>query len=64
VRCAECRSESLDVRWSPLCPVCYELLRQEQRREQTRPPRFEAASWTDDVALDAGFDAAIGPKLP
>jgi hypothetical protein len=64
VRCAECRCESLDVRWSPLCPVCYELLRQEQRREQTRPPHFEAASWTDDVALDAGFDAAIGPKLP
>jgi hypothetical protein len=52
------------VRWSPLCPVCYELLRQEERREQTRPPRFEAASWTDTSALDAGFDAAIGPKLP
>jgi hypothetical protein len=64
MRCEQCRCESVDDRWFPLCPVCYELLHQEQRREQTRPPAFEAAAWADTAALDDGFDAAIGPKLP
>ena len=64
MRCAECRRDSLDERWFPLCPVCYELIRQEQRREQTRPPEFDAAAWSDDTALEVRFNAALGPKLP
>jgi hypothetical protein len=64
MRCEECRRDSLDTRWAPLCPVCYELLHQEQRREQTRPPEFDEDAWVDPSALEAGFDAALGPKLP
>jgi hypothetical protein len=64
MRCDQCRRDSLDERWFPLCPVCHELLHQEQRREQTRPPQFDPAAWTEDTALEARFDAALGPKLP
>ena len=29
MRCRECGRESLDSRWSPLCPVCHESLHHE-----------------------------------
>jgi hypothetical protein len=61
MRCGQCRQETLDTRWSPLCPVCYELLHQEQRREQTRPPGFDEVAWTD---APAGFEAPLGPEVP
>jgi hypothetical protein len=64
MRCEQCRETTLDERWSPLCPVCYELLHQEQRREQIRPPALDVAAWTDPAALEAGFDSALGAKLP
>jgi predicted amidophosphoribosyltransferase len=62
--CQECGRASRDSRWWPLCPACYENLHHEQRREQIRPPELESASWTDPASLEAGFDAALGPKLP
>jgi hypothetical protein len=54
----------LDSRWSPLCPVCYESLHQEQRRGQIRPPALDDPGWTDAGHLDHAFDTAIGPPLP
>jgi predicted amidophosphoribosyltransferase len=39
--CRECGRDSLDLRWSPLCPACYKSLNQEQRRQQVRPPALE-----------------------
>jgi len=63
MRCEQCRCESLDARWSPLCPVCYELLHQEQRRAQTRPPEFDPTAWADPAALEARFDSALGSEL-
>jgi hypothetical protein len=54
----------LDSRWSPLCPVCYEALRQEERRERIRPPRLDESAWTDPALLEANFEAALGGKLP
>jgi hypothetical protein len=47
-----------------LCPVCYESLHHEQRRDQTRPPKLELPTWTDPAGLDAAFDNALGPELP
>lgn len=64
MRCQACRGETLDTRWSPLCPVCYEELRLEQRRDQTRPPHLDATAWTDVDQLEAGFESALGPQLP
>jgi hypothetical protein len=63
MRCRECRRESLDSRWSPLCPICYESLHHEQRRDQIRPPRLELPAWTDPTGLDTAFDNALGPEL-
>jgi hypothetical protein len=63
-RCRDCGCDSLDSRWSPLCPVCYESLRQEQRRDQIRPPALELAAWSDPAGLDTLFDNALGSELP
>ena len=41
LRCQECGRESLDSRWSPLCPVCFESLHHQQRRDQIRPTALE-----------------------
>jgi hypothetical protein len=64
MRCRECGCDSLDRRWSPLCPACYETLHHEQRRQQTRPPAFDDTAWNDPSALEARFEAALGPQLP
>ena len=64
MRCRECGRESLDSRWSPLCPVCYESLHHEQRRDQTRLPKLELPAWTDPARLDAAFEKALGQELP
>jgi hypothetical protein len=64
LRCRECGRESLDSRWSPLCPVCYEGLHHEQRREQIRPPALEPPAWTDPSHLAAAFESALGAELP
>jgi hypothetical protein len=63
IRCQECGRESLDSRWSPLCPVCYESLHHEQRREQIRPPELEH-TWSDPARLEAAFESALGQELP
>jgi hypothetical protein len=66
MRCQECGCDSLDSRWSPLCPVCYESLRHEQRRDQIRPPALalEPPAWSDPARLDAAFESALGRELP
>jgi hypothetical protein len=64
LRCQECGRESLDSRWSPLCPVCYEGLHHEQRRNQIRPPALEHPAWTDPSHLAAAFESALGTELP
>jgi hypothetical protein len=64
LRCQECGRESLDSRWSPLCPVCFETLHHEQRRAQIRPPVLEAPVWSDPGRLEAAFDTALGGELP
>ena len=64
MRCRECGRESLDSRWSPLCPVCFESLHHEQRRDQIRPPELEPRAWTDPAGLDAAFEKALGQELP
>jgi hypothetical protein len=64
LRCQECGCDSLDSRWSPLCPVCYEGLHHEQRRDQIRPPALEAVAWADPSHLDAAFERAVGTELP
>ncbi len=64
MRCRQCGCDSLDSRWSPLCPVCHERLHHEQRREQVRPPALENSAWNDPAKLDAGLEAALGPELP
>ena len=64
LRCRECGRKSLDSRWSPLCPVCYEGLQHEQRRDQIRPPALEHAAWTDPSHLDAAFESVLGTELP
>jgi hypothetical protein len=64
MRCEECGRDSLDSRWSPLCPVCFESLHQEQRRRQIRPPALETPAWTEAGRLEIAFDNALGPELP
>jgi hypothetical protein len=64
MRCRECGRDSLDSRWSPLCPVCYEGLHHEQRRDQIRPPEIELETWNDPARLDAAFEKALGRELP
>ena len=64
MRCRECGRESLDSRWSPLCPVCYENLQHEQRRVDIRPPALDEPGWSDPARLDAAFENALGPELP
>ncbi len=64
MRCRECGDESLDSRWSPLCPVCYESLRHEQRRVEISPPALEDRGWSDLTWLEAAFDRVLGPELP
>jgi hypothetical protein len=64
MRCRECGRDSLDSRWSPLCPVCHESLHHEQRRDQIRPPALEAPAWSDSGRLEAAFENALGPELP
>jgi hypothetical protein len=64
LRCQECGRDSLDSRWSPLCPVCHEGLHHEQRRDQIRPPALEPAAWTDPLHLDAAFESVLGTELP
>jgi hypothetical protein len=64
LRCLECGRDSLDSRWSPFCPVCYEGLHQEQRRAQIRPPELEPPSWSDPASLEAAFESALGQELP
>jgi hypothetical protein len=62
--CRECGRELLDSRWWPVCPVCYETLLQEQRRDHIRPPEVDGSLWTDTARLEANFDAALGGELP
>jgi hypothetical protein len=62
--CRECGGELVDSRWWPVCPVCYETLFQEQRRDHVRPPDVDGSLWTDTVRLEANFDAALGGDLP
>jgi hypothetical protein len=62
--CRECNRELLDSRWWPLCPVCYESMRQEQRREQIRPPALEEPAWSDPAQLETGFESALGGEPP
>jgi hypothetical protein len=64
LRCQECGLDLLDSRWSPLCPVCYESLHHEQRRNQIRPPALETPEWSDQLRLDAAFENALGAELP
>ena len=64
LRCQECGRESLDSRWAPLCPVCFESLHQEQRRDQIRPTALELPIWSEPGRLDAAFDNALGGELP
>ena len=64
MRCRECRRESLDSRWSPLCPVCYESVQLEQRRLEIRPPALDEPGWSDSARLDAAFENALGSELP
>jgi hypothetical protein len=64
LRCQECGRDSLDSRWSPLCPVCFETLHHEQRRAQIRPPALEPPVWSDPGWLEAAFDTALGGELP
>ena len=64
MRCRECGRDSLDSRWSPLCPVCHESLNHEQRRDQIRPVELEDAAWSDPSLLAAGLEAALGGDLP
>jgi hypothetical protein len=63
MRCRECARDSLDSRWSPLCPVCYESLHHEQRCDQIRPPALESAAGTDPSHLAAAFESALGMEL-
>ena len=64
MRCRECGCDSPDSRWSPLCPVCYESLHHEQRRDQIRLVSVEDSAWSDPATLEADLDAALGPELP
>jgi hypothetical protein len=64
LRCRECGRDSVDARWSPLCPVCYEGLRHEQRRVQIRPPALDQPAWTDPSHLADAFESALGTELP
>jgi hypothetical protein len=64
LRCQECGRESLDSRWSPLCPVCFESLHHEQRRDQIRPAALELPTWSEPGGLEAAFDKALGGELP
>ena len=64
MRCRECSRETVDSRWSPLCPVCHESLNHEQRRERTRPVEVENSAWSDPALLEAGLEAALGGDLP
>ena len=64
MRCQECGRESLDSRWSPLCPVCHESLNHEQRRAQIRPTELEVTAWTDPAVLGARLEVALGGELP
>ena len=63
MRCSECGRETLDTRWSPLCPVCFEGIHHRERRAQIRPPELESA-WTDPLRLEAAFESALGRELP
>jgi hypothetical protein len=64
LRCKECGRDSLDSRWSPLCPVCYESLDHEVRRREIRPPALERPDWSNELQLDSAFDNALGSELP
>jgi hypothetical protein len=64
LRCRECGRDSLDSRWSPVCPVCYESPHHEQRRDQIRPPALEPEAWADPAHLDAAFESVLGMELP
>jgi predicted amidophosphoribosyltransferase len=64
MRCQECGRDSVDARWSPLCPVCFEGLHHEQRRDQVRPPTLEPVGWTEPAQLEAAFENALGRELP
>jgi hypothetical protein len=47
-----------------LCPVCFEGLHHEQRRDQIRPPALEPVGWTEPAQLEAAFETALGTELP
>jgi hypothetical protein len=47
-----------------LCPVCFEGLHHEQRRDQIRPPALDLPAWTDPLHLAAAFESALGTELP
>ena len=64
IRCRECGRGSADSRWSPLCPVCHESLKHEQRREQIRPADVDDSPWTDPAVLQARLELALGGELP
>ena len=64
IRCTECGSSSIDDRWAPFCPACYERLCHEQRRGTTRPLQLEPLKWEGRDVLDERFDAALGADLP
>jgi hypothetical protein len=62
--CRECGGDLFDSRWWPLCPVCYESLLQEQRRDHIRPPEFDESARGDPTLLEADFESALGGELP
>jgi hypothetical protein len=64
MRCQQCGRDSVDSRWSPLCPVCFEGLHHEQRRDQIRPPALDLPAWTDPLHLAAAFESALGTEMP
>jgi hypothetical protein len=64
IRCRECGRGSVDSRWSPLCPVCYESLDHEQRREHIRPAALDDSPWSDPALLESRLEVALGGELP
>jgi hypothetical protein len=62
--CRDCRQTSVDPRWTPLCPACYEKDRYRRRRVETRPPALEPTGWADSAKLLFHFEQALGPPLP
>jgi Zn finger protein HypA/HybF involved in hydrogenase expression len=63
-RCKDCGERVFDDRWAPLCVVCHDARRLEQRRERVRLTTVEQLEWVNGEELEARFSAALGPDLP